>query len=56
MFLDFLSFTANGLLQIMSTTDLEFFETYAPVVVDLYDVFTAVGWALLLGNLVFKSA
>ena len=37
------------------TTDLEFFEEHAPIVLELYDIFTAIGWALLLGNLVFQA-
>jgi hypothetical protein len=37
------------------STDLAFFEQNAPVVLQMYSAITAVGWALLLGNLVFQS-
>ena len=54
LFLSFLTLVSNSFIQLM-TTDLEFFEKYAPIVLEMYDVFTAVGWALLLGNLVFQA-
>jgi hypothetical protein len=54
LFLSCISFTANALLGIM-TIDITFFEKYAPGVIKMYDVFTAAGWALLLGNLVFQA-
>jgi len=54
LFLSFVAFVANAFIQLL-TMDLEFFETYAPAVVSMYDAITAVGWALLLGNLVFQA-
>lgn len=54
LFINCITFVANSVLDVM-TTSLVFFEKYAPAVLDLYDVFTAVGWALLLGNLVFQA-
>jgi len=54
LFVNCLSFIANAFIQLM-TTDIEFFEKYAPAVITMYDVFTAAGWALLLGNLVFQA-
>lgn len=37
------------------STDLTLFESSVPVVADLYAVFVAVGWGLLIGNCVFQS-
>ena len=37
------------------STDLTLFESSAPVVADLYAVFVAIGWGLLIGNCVFQS-
>ncbi len=54
MFLDLIGFCANSLLKIMST-DLTYFETNVPAVKTMYSVFIAVGWALLLGNMVFQA-
>ena len=54
MFLDLISFVANSLLNILST-NLTFFEDYVPVVADLYSVFVAIGWGLLIGNCVFQA-
>lgn len=54
LFLDLMSYCANALLGIMST-DLTLFESSVPVVADLYEVFVAVGWGLLIGNCVFQS-
>lgn len=54
MFLDLMSYCANALLGVMST-DLTFFEQSVPIVVDLYKIFVAVGWGLLIGNCVFQS-
>ena len=54
LFLDLMSYCANALLGIMST-DLTLFESSVPVVADLYAVFVAVGWGLLIGNCVFQS-
>lgn len=49
-----MSYCANALLGIMGT-DLSFFESSVPIVPDLYKVFVAVGWGLLIGNCVFQS-
>ena len=54
LFLDLMSYCANALLGIMST-DLAFFESSVPIVVDLYAIFVAVGWGLLIGNCAFQS-
>ncbi len=54
LFLGLLSFCAEALTGIMGT-DLSFFETSVPVVPQLYRIFTAVGWGVLIGNLAFQS-
>ena len=54
IFLDIIGFCANSLLKIMST-DLTYFETNVPAVKTMYSIFIAVGWALLLGNMVFQA-
>ena len=54
LFLDLMSYCANALLGVMST-DLEFFEESVPIVPDLYAIFVAVGWGLLIGNCAFQS-
>ena len=53
LFLDLMSYCANALLGITST-DLAFFESSVPIVVDLYAIFVAVGWGLLIGNCAFQ--
>lgn len=53
LFLDIMSYCANALLGIMST-DLAFFETSVPIVPDLYKIFVAIGWGLLIGNCAFQ--
>ena len=35
--------------------DLSYFERTAPIISDIVSVFIALGWALLIGNLVFQS-
>ena len=45
---------ADSLLSIFSL-DLAYFEAYAPVVKDIQNIVIAVGWALLIGNLVFQA-
>ncbi len=49
-----MSYCANALLGVMST-DLTFFETSVPIVPNLYKVFVAIGWGLLIGNCAFQS-
>lgn len=54
LFLDLLAYCANALLGVMST-DLTFFENSVPIVPSLYQIFVAVGWGLLIGNMAFQS-
>lgn len=54
LFLDLIAYCANALLGVMST-DLTFFETSVPIVPSLYQIFVAVGWGLLIGNMAFQS-
>ena len=54
LILDFVAYCANGLLGVMNS-DLTYFETQVPVITTMVDIFIAVGWALLLGNLVFQA-
>lgn len=54
LFLDLLAYCANALLGVMST-DLTFFESSVPIVPSLYQLFVAVGWGLLIGNMAFQS-
>lgn len=54
LFLDIITYCANALLGIMST-DLGFFESSVPIVPSLYQIFVAVGWGLLIGNMAFQS-
>lgn len=48
------NFFFTSLLDIMSL-DFAYIKTHVPVVEDIMQVFLAVGWALLLGNLVFQA-
>ncbi len=48
------NFFFSSLLDIMSL-DFAYIKTHVPVVEDIMQVFLAVGWALLLGNLVFQA-
>ena len=52
--LDLVSYVANELLTLMSL-DLAYFEVHVPIVSEIVNVFIAVGWALLLGNLIFQT-
>lgn len=54
LMIDLTTFAANAMLGVMDM-DLEYFETTAPIVVDIVDIFIALGWALLIGNLVFQA-
>ena len=54
LFLELITYCANALLGVMST-DLSFFEFSVPIVPSLYQVFVAVGWGLLIGNMAFQS-
>jgi hypothetical protein len=48
-------FIMNALLDVFSM-DMEYFETSVPVSAAIMDIMFSVGWALLLGNLVFQAA
>ena len=54
LILEGVEYMADSLLEIFSL-DLAYFETYAPVVNDIQNIVIAVGWALLIGNLVFQA-
>ena len=54
MMIDIMSYASGELIGVMSM-DLTYFETTAPIISDIVDVFVALGWALLIGNLVFQS-
>ncbi len=54
MMVDIMSYASGELLGVMSM-DLSYFENTAPIISDIVDVFIALGWALLIGNLVFQS-
>jgi hypothetical protein len=55
MALEVIEYIANGLLDVFSM-DLSYFETVIPVTGDIVDIIIVIGWALLLGNLVFQAA
>lgn len=50
---DIMAYASGELIGVMSM-DLSYFEKTAPVISDIVNVFVALGWALLLGNLVFQ--
>lgn len=54
LILEIWNFFFSSLLDIM-TLDFAYIKTHVPVVVDIKQIFLAVGWALLLGNLVFQA-
>lgn len=54
LLLEIWNFFFSSLLDIM-TLDFAYIKTHVPVVEDIMEVFLAVGWALLLGNLVFQA-
>lgn len=54
MMIDIMSYASGELLGVMSM-DLSYFERTAPIISDIVNVFIALGWALLIGNLVFQS-
>ena len=47
-------YIANSLLEVFQM-DLSYFRQVAPVTDDILSIVIAVGWALLLGNLVFQA-
>ena len=54
MILELMSYVSGELLGVMSM-DLTYFKTTAPIISDIINVFVALGWALLIGNLVFQA-
>ncbi len=55
MALEIIEYIANGMLDVFSM-DLSYFESVIPVTGGIVDIIIAIGWALLLGNLVFQAA
>jgi len=55
MALECWEYFSSALLDIMSL-DFAYLKTHIPVINDIMQVLLAVGWALLLGNLVFQAA
>lgn len=53
MMVDIMAYMSGELIGVMSM-DLAYFERTAPVICDIVTVLTALGWALLIGNLVFQ--
>ena len=53
MMVDIMAYASSELLGVMSM-DLQYFRETAPVIDDIVNVFVALGWALLIGNLVFQ--
>lgn len=52
--LEIVQYISNSLLDVFGM-DLAYFESVAPVTRDIVSIMMAVGWALLLGNLVFQA-
>ena len=52
--LEMVQYIANSLLEVFQM-DLSYFRQVAPVTDDILSIVIAVGWALLLGNLVFQA-
>lgn len=53
MMIDIMAYASGELLGVMSM-DLSYFEKTAPVISEIVNVFIALGWALLIGNMVFQ--
>lgn len=53
MMVDIMDYASGELLGVMSM-DLNYFVKTAPVISEIVNVFVALGWALLLGNMVFQ--
>ncbi len=49
-----MAYASGELIGVMSM-DLTYFRNTAPIISDIVNVFIALGWALLIGNLVFQS-
>lgn len=54
MLIDIMAYASGELIKVMSM-DLTYFEQTAPVITTIVDVFVALGWALLIGNMVFQA-
>lgn len=54
LILDIWNYFSSSLLNVM-TLDFAYIKTHIPVLVEIQQVILAVGWALLLGNLVFQA-
>lgn len=54
LFLEMVQYLCEGILSVFSM-DLAFFDKQIPIASNIYDIIIAVGWALLLGNLVFQA-
>ncbi len=55
MALEIIEYIANGMLDVFSM-DLSYFESVIPVTGGIVNIIIAIGWALLLGNLIFQAA
>ena len=55
LILEITEYIANNLLDVFSM-DLAYFEAAIPVADSILNIIIAIGWALLLGNLVFQAA
>lgn len=53
LMVDIMEYASGELLGVLSM-DLEYFENTAPVITSMVDVFISLGWALLMGNMVFQ--
>ena len=53
MMIDIMAYASGQLLGVMSM-DLHYFEQTAPIISDIVNIFIALGWALLMGNMVFQ--
>lgn len=53
MMVDIMAYASGQLLGVMSM-DLHYFEQTAPIISDIVNIFIALGWALLMGNMVFQ--
>ena len=53
MMVDIMAYASGELLGVMNM-DLSYFEKTAPIISDIVTVIIALGWALLLGNMVFQ--
>ena len=54
LILDIWNYFSSSLLNVM-TLDFAYIKTHIPIVTDISQILLAVGWALLLGNLVFQA-